>query len=227
MPRAPSAPSLSIRLPTWQIVVVLLSPSLFLINARMPWAQELWAGGDKSYYYAFWTSIVLLYCVTSGVACSFLNQATVNLEDIGMRFGLPTILKAIGALVVLGLAAVVFREFAGYENTDDLGLQVGWPANTTERLFWIPIYIAAGFFEEFVYRGVAIPALRGRGVPTWLAIAITSAAFSLIHGGASWLLTGITFVIGLVLAGIYMWRRDLGLVMIIHAVADWSFILTP
>ena len=227
MSRASTTAPLSISLPSWQIVLLLLSPALFLVNARMPWALQLWSEGDKSYFYAFWSSIVFLYLCTSGLAYIFLRQAGITLEDVGLRAGRSTRMLTIGALVVLGLLAVLFRVFAGYENTDDLGFQVGWPASTAERLFWIPIYIAAGFFEEFVFRGVAIPALRGKGVPIWLAVVISSVAFSLIHGGASMVITSIAFFTGVLLASLYLWRRDLGLVMVIHALADWSFILTP
>jgi len=222
-----SSPSLSIELPAWQLGVVLLTPGLFVLNARMPWAQSLWVEGDKAYFYAFWSSIVLLYLVTSAVSFLFLKQAGAGLSDIGFRASSTATVKMIGAFVVLGLAAVWFRTVAGYENTDDLGFQVGWPASTPERLFWIPIYLAAGFFEEFVYRGVTISGLRGKGVPSWLAVGVASLAFSLIHGGGSWLISIITFGVGLLLGGIYLWRRNLAIVMVIHALADWTFIVTP
>ena len=130
-------------------------------------------------------------------------------------------------LVALGLFAVVFRIVVPYANTDDLGFHIGWPVDTTERLFWIPIYICAGFFEELVYRGYAIPALRGKNVQTWLAVFITSAAFSLIPGAADWVISGLAFVLGIIFALTYLWRRNLALVMIIHALADWGFLLLP
>jgi len=65
--------------------------------------------------------------------------------------------------VVLGLATVALRSAVPY-GAGEFGARTGWPIDTAERLFWIAMFIAAGFFEELVYRGFAIPALRGRGV---------------------------------------------------------------
>ena len=218
---------LRIEVPTWQIVVVLLLPLLFIANARMPWAEALWVGYDKSYYYAFWLSIVALYLVSAGIVFYFMRRSGITLSDIGLYATRRSSLTIVAALVGLGLAAVVFRIVVSYANTDDLGFQIGWPVTTAQRLFWIPIYICAGFFEELVYRGFAIPALRGKNIQTWLAVFITSAAFSLIHGAADWLMTGLTFLLGVAFASIFLWRRNLAQVMIIHALADWGFLLIP
>lgn len=218
---------LCIQVPTWQIIVVLLLPLLYVANARMPWAQSLWVDLDKSYYYAFWLSIVVIYFISAGIVFRFMKRSRITMSDIGFHSSNRSSLIMVASLVALGLLAVVFRIALPYANTDDLGFQIGWPVNTLERLFWIPIYIGAGFFEELVYRGFAIPALRGKSVPTWLVVVITSVAFSLIHGAADWLISGLTFVLGVVFALIFLWRRNLALVMIIHALADWGFLLTP
>lgn len=223
----PGDRDLRIQVPTWQIIVVLLLPLLYVVNARMPWAQHLWADLDKSYYYAFWLSIVVIHFISGGIVFHFMKRSRITMSDIGFHSSMRSSVIMVAVLVALGLFAVVFRIVVPYANTDDLGFQIGWPVDTTERLFWIPIYICAGFFEELVYRGYAIPALRGKNVQTWLAVFITSAAFSLIHGAADWVISGLAFVLGIIFALTYLWRRNLALVMIIHALADWGFLLLP
>ena len=214
---------LVISIPTWQIVLVLLLPALYLVNARMPWALGLWGDHDRSYYYAFWLSIVCLYAISGSVVFYFMNRSGVTMRDIGFRMSRKSSLFIIASLLALGLLAVTFRTAMPYEST----WQTGWPVTTPERLFWIPVYICAGFFEELVYRGFAISALRGKGIATWLVVLISSIAFCLIHGGATWLLSGITLLLGIMFALIYLWRKSLGLVMVIHALGDWAFLLVP
>jgi len=42
-------PALRIRVPAWQIsVVLLLLPALFLVNARMPWTHQLGVDHDRA-----------------------------------------------------------------------------------------------------------------------------------------------------------------------------------
>ena len=130
-------------------------------------------------------------------------------------------------LSVAGLLAVASRELLAYESTDHLGFQTGWPADLQQRVFWIVVSLFAGICEELIFRGFAIPALESRGFSRWHCVLITSLSFSLIHGAADLTITAVSFVAGLVFAAIYLWRRNLALVMIVHSVSDLSFILTP
>lgn len=61
----------------------------------------------------------------------------------------------------------------------------------------------------------------------WVAVLISTASFSLITGGTSWVITAVTFVVGLLFAAIYLWKRNLAFVMIVHALADWSLLVLP
>lgn len=218
---------LSIRVPVWQIVVVLLLPLLYMANARMPWSQGLWGEQDTTYYYAFWLSILTIYAISACIVFYFMRRSRVTMSDIGFHARRRSCVTMAVVLLMLGVSAVGFRIFVPYESADGVGIPAGWPTNTLERFFWIPIYLCAGFFEELVYRGFAISALRGKGIPTWLVVLITSVAFSLIHGGVGWILASITFLLGIIFALIYLWRKNLALVMFIHALGDWVFLVIP
>lgn len=83
------------------------------------------------------------------------------------------------------------------------------------------IVIRAGVVEELFYRGYAIERLQLVGFPRPAAVSIPLIIFSLGHwtGGASNIL--IAFVIGAILTGFYLWRRDLPSNMFAHFLVDF------
>lgn len=226
MPRQ-SGTNLTIQIPWWQIAIVLFMSLLYVANAQSPWALEFWANEQRDYYYAFWSSVFVIWVVTTLLAVHFMQRAGVSKQDIGFYWDWRTSIWAVAALTTLGLAAVVFREVVPYEMVDNSGIQRGGPTNALERLFWIPVFLGAGVFEELIFRGFAIPALKGKGLPTWMAVLVSTASFCLITGGTDWIGVAVTFFIGLVFSAIYLWRQNLGVVMVFHALVDWSLLVTP
>jgi membrane protease YdiL (CAAX protease family) len=83
------------------------------------------------------------------------------------------------------------------------------------------IVIRAGVVEELCYRGYAIERLQTLGLPGWLAAAIPLAIFSVGHWTGGWSNIVIALVLGGVLAGFYLWRRDLKANMIGHFLVDF------
>ncbi len=89
------------------------------------------------------------------------------------------------------------------------------------------ILVAGG--EEWLYRGYAIERLeRLTGSPI-VAAALSTAAFCLVHfpiWGAGPALT--TAVSGGILAGLYLWRRDVLMLMIAHIATDlYGLLINP
>jgi membrane protease YdiL (CAAX protease family) len=70
--------------------------------------------------------------------------------------------------------------------------------------FLVPI------FEEFLYRGLILGRLM-RGVPAWLALAVTTTLFAAGHD--SWLLSGVT---GLALGLLYLRYRSVWVCVLVH-----------
>ena len=205
--------------------MVLVFPVLYAINARLPWSEGLWVDHDKSYFVPFWISVIALHSVAAMLVVHFLRRSGVAASEIGFHLDSRQAVTALLWLGALGLAAVAFRQVVPYEMVDDLGLQIGWPASQPERLFWIIVCLFAGVCEELIFRGFAIPALESRGFRSWQAVLVSTVSFSVIHGAADLTVTGISFVAGLVFAALYLWRRNLALVMVVHALSDLSFIL--
>ena len=83
------------------------------------------------------------------------------------------------------------------------------------------IVIRAGVVEELFYRGYAIERLQTLGLNRWWATAIPLIIFAAGHwtGGAANIL--IALALGGILAGFYLWRRDLVANMIGHFMVDF------
>jgi len=89
------------------------------------------------------------------------------------------------------------------------------------------IVIRAGVVEELCYRGYAIERLQTLGLPGWLAAAIPLAIFSVGHWTGGWSNILVALVLGGVLAGFYLWRRDLKANMIGHFLVDFAGNVLP
>jgi CAAX protease family protein len=85
----------------------------------------------------------------------------------------------------------------------------------------------AGIVEELFYRGYAIERLQSVGMSKWMAAAIPLIIFSVGHwtGGAANIL--IALVLGGVLTGFYLWRRDLVANMFAHFLVDFVANVVP
>ena len=83
------------------------------------------------------------------------------------------------------------------------------------------IVLRAGIVEELFYRGYAIERLQALGLGRFLSAAIPLVIFGVAHwtGGAANIL--IALVLGAILAGFYLWRRDLVANMIGHFLVDF------
>ena len=75
--------------------------------------------------------------------------------------------------------------------------------------------------EELCYRGYAIERLRVLGLPGWLSAAIPLAIFAVGHWTGGWANIVIALVLGGILAGFYLWRRDLTANIIGHFLVDF------
>lgn len=82
--------------------------------------------------------------------------------------------------------------------------------------------LTAGITEEILYRGYPIERIIEITGNKWLAVAISMIAFVLPHI-VGWNLThviGVVVPLGLILSGLYMWKRNLIFNMIIHILVD-------
>jgi membrane protease YdiL (CAAX protease family) len=89
------------------------------------------------------------------------------------------------------------------------------------------IVLRAGVVEELFYRGYPIERLQALGFGRFLAAGIPLVIFAVGHwtGGAANIL--IALVLGGILAGFYLWRRDLVANMIGHFLVDFVGNVVP
>lgn len=97
--------------------------------------------------------------------------------------------------------------------------------------FWVmfPAWLTAAFCEELLFRSYPIERLNLLTGKRWLAALISGLCFVLFHGYAwDWLhLLSIVLPAAIFVTGMYLWRRSLWFVVIIHAVMDITILFLP
>lgn len=94
------------------------------------------------------------------------------------------------------------------------------PLWTGERLLWVLLGVAAAVVEEAFFRGFALVWTYrwSRHLP--LAVVLPAMVFAAGHGYLGWTSVGFSFVAGLVFSLLFLWRRDLYWLMVLHFVVD-------
>ncbi|HKQ58743.1 MAG TPA: CPBP family intramembrane glutamic endopeptidase [Candidatus Eisenbacteria bacterium] len=134
------------------------------------------------------------------------------------RHGLWWILGCVAAHQVISFVAMFLRRVRR------IPLEAGTarilPRSAGELAAFAPLALAAGVYEEFMYRGFVPDHLARWGLPLWLAVAIATLSFGLSHGYKS--LVGMlrSALIGLVLAVPVLVTGTLLPSMIAHTIMD-------
>jgi len=145
-----------------------------------------------------------------------------KLSDIGFRRPRWSTLIWGVAIVVLGffvqpLDQWLLRAMHGSFPEQALDKFAGLPA-------WVLalIVVRAAVVEEILYRGYAIERVAALTGSRILAVLIPSAAFVIAHMQTWGVAYAIAFVgpLALIMSGMYLWRRDIGVNMIAHFLTD-------
>jgi membrane protease YdiL (CAAX protease family) len=89
------------------------------------------------------------------------------------------------------------------------------------------IVLRAGVVEELFYRGYAIERLQALGLGRFWAAAVPLIIFAMGHWTGGWANIVIALALGAILAGFYLWHRDLGANMIGHGLVDFIANVLP
>ena len=97
--------------------------------------------------------------------------------------------------------------------------------------FWVafPAWVTAAFTEELLFRSYALERLALLGVPRIAAGIITVIAFALLHllaWDAVHVFT-VVFPAGAALTTLYLWRRSLLFVVVVHGIINAPLLLFP
>lgn len=161
------------------------------------------------------------------ILLAFIKSDGMSLGSIGWQ--LPSGKKSLWLEPVVGIVAgIVFGLLNHFALSPILELAQhtigGYKMSGTEivgsRIPWlIGATIFAGIVEESIYRGYAIRRLSLR-MGTVLALLISSIFFGFLHWGEGlWAMVG-AMILGALLAGIFIWRRNLLSPAVAHAVIN-------
>ncbi len=129
-------------------------------------------------------------------------------------FGLGGAVATVGAMALMYMSVLPSLGVSPNQSAvDGLTALPAW--------FRVLLIIRAAVFEELFYRGFMIERLTQITGRRWLAALISLVAFTLAHLSYwGWVHLIIAGLGGLVLTGLYLWRRDLAANMIAHFATD-------
>ncbi len=127
-----------------------------------------------------------------------------------------TLVTLVACVVALAIGLVCVQLF---------GLRFGSAPGTVsvELPMWVTVVVMlrAGFVEELFYRGYAITRLEALSGSKAVAVVVPLLIFAAFHypQGAGGVL--ITFLMGAALTAIYLWKRNLLVIMLAHFLVDF------
>lgn len=132
--------------------------------------------------------------------------------------------------VLWGLALAVVCSVVGGLLAALTGYGHGPGADAFSKLpLWLITLIVfrAGVVEELFYRGYAIERLQAVGLNKYWAAAVPLIIFAVGHWTGGWANIVIALALGAILAGFYLWKRDLVANMIGHFAVDFLVNVLP
>lgn len=163
------------------------------------------------------------WLIALGVLFFTWRKANGSLKAIGFRaITWKSAVAAVGVGVILSLLVPVLTLLAA--QLIPSSASGGIIGTAAEHPSWVILLsvLTAGVTEEIIFRGHLIERLVDVTNRPWSAALISVCAFTLPHL-AGWNLThvvGVVVPLGAVLTAIYMWKRNVLFVMIVHIVID-------
>lgn len=195
--------------------LVLLIKNLTSFSMRLPEQNLAFLG-----LILIWILVViLLIIVRNGEKRAF---SSIGFKSISGK----EILLAVGVGIVLSLTVPLFTLIASQvipansAGIDDV------VSNTSWWLIFVSI-LTAGITEEIVFRGYIIERMVEITKKNWIGILVSVIAFVLPHT-MSWNMTHVIAVVlplGLILSGLYLWKRNVVFNMIVHIVIDFPLVV--
>ncbi len=127
-----------------------------------------------------------------------------------------------GAIVGIVLSGAASRLVAMPSSVTDLQKLAAVPFGLR-----VAVVLTAAICEEFIYRGFAIEELAALTGGRWMAGILSLALFTVSHAGLYGFSTALIVpgIMGAVLTGLYLWRRNLPSCVLLHAIVDGLFVI--
>ena len=169
------------------------------------------------------TSAVMILFL--GVLSLALGSRLVGMEGMGLPIepGRVVYVMSWGAgVLVLGTATLwfflVLRKRGGWEESRVVHELL--PVTRREKGLYAGLSLCAGLGEELAYRGYAIPAVIVAGGSAPVALALTSAAFAVLHSYQGVLGVVRTGVVGVIMGGVFLYTGSLWPPIVGHVLID-------
>ena len=98
-------------IPLWGITASLVGfPLLYMANSLAPWSRAFFGDNDRTYYVAFFASVLTLHWLNATLVICLTRKAGLTFDDIGLHLSWDRALRVLRNLILLGLAFVLFRQ---------------------------------------------------------------------------------------------------------------------
>ena len=170
---------------------------------------------------------VVMWCLAGAVLAFTIFGERRPLSTIGFRpLSLPLVAVAVGAGVTLSLLvpllSVVVDAVFGAGPSDVMDL-------ATQTPIWVLTagVVTAGVTEEILFRGYAIERLIAHTGRPWVSGLTSLAVFVAIHLPTKSVahVLGLVLPLGLALTALYLWKRNLTLVIVVHLLVNAPMII--
>ncbi|NDJ52321.1 MAG: CPBP family intramembrane metalloprotease [Chloroflexi bacterium] len=204
------------------LTIAMLGPVLVTLVITPQLEEPLGAEGAR------WLGLLLIWLCVIGVLVITRRAEQLPLTSLGVHpLSWKDGLLAVGLGIALSVAVPLLTlMFGGLFGLDDADGSITGTAQLSPLLVAFGV-LTAGTAEELLFRSYPIERLEG-----WLGSALPGAIlatlmFTLAHI-VSWNLAHIVVVVlpyGIILAGLYLWKRNLLFVMIVHLLVDLPLIV--
>jgi len=170
---------------------------------------------------AYVSSIVTILSV--GLISFALGGRTFGIEAMGLgSTPAPEVLTWTGALSLLAALLIAGFWFAGqvFDLQESPILRQLLPKTRAEKGIFVILSLSAGFGEELAFRGFGVLALGSVLGSLWLALAISTVSFALVHAYQGVVGLVRTYLLGLLLGASFLLTGSLWAAIITHAMLD-------
>ena len=218
-PRAGSAPA-NTWAPTVGLVCALAVPLLYNFVVG-PYVVADATGSVVVGYVVMWTlvsALVVLTVVVERRPLSTIGLRRLSLGQLALAAGVGV------ALSLYVLLASLVMEALGFGAGD-----VASVASATAPWMLAVGVVTAAVTEEVVFRGYALERLTERTGRLWIGAFVSLAVFVAFHvPNPNWgpaHIVGVVVPLGVALTGLYLWKRNLPFVVIVHFVIDAPLVM--
>lgn len=176
----------------------------------------------------FWIAVAIVLFISVRLENIPLAEFGITHNTRSLRYRL---IEMIVALIIGVIVAIVLFVFS-----DTVRTWLDKPSELTfdpEHVlpFWVvlPAWITASFTEELLFRSYPIERLTMLTGNRWIASGISVVAFTLLHLiGWDWIhVLTLVFPGAIMLTGLYLWRKSLWFVVIVHSVINLPLLFLP